>query len=153
GRNQLIAATSQISLWALTSSELQIHVNTRPERTKLVLPDDICGIPAYEPQPRQNSGSRAIAHASSSNGGSAVAYVEINPSGQVRVYASSSGDGVAIASVRTDGSSAGYVYVVQTGDNLFRIALENDTTVDALASLNDIEDPDTIRIGQRLVIP
>jgi LysM repeat protein len=41
-------------------------------------------------------------------------------------------------------------YVVQPGDNLFRIALRNNTTVDALAQLNGIVNPNLIRVGQVL---
>jgi murein DD-endopeptidase MepM/ murein hydrolase activator NlpD len=45
------------------------------------------------------------------------------------------------------------VYVVQAGDTLFRIAQRFDTTVEAIAAANDLEDPSLIRVGQRLVIP
>jgi len=44
-------------------------------------------------------------------------------------------------------------YVVQEGDTLGTIAAQFGTTVGALQSANGIEDPDTIVIGQVLVIP
>ena len=45
------------------------------------------------------------------------------------------------------------VYVVQLDDTLSAIALRYDTTVQALVQANDIENPDLINPGQRLVIP
>jgi murein DD-endopeptidase MepM/ murein hydrolase activator NlpD len=45
------------------------------------------------------------------------------------------------------------VYTVQLDDTLSAIALRYETTVQALAQANDIENPDLIHPGQRLVIP
>lgn len=45
------------------------------------------------------------------------------------------------------------VYVVQPGDTLNRVARQHNVTVDALLELNAIEDPNTIRVGQELLIP
>ena len=39
---------------------------------------------------------------------------------------------------------------VETGDTLDQIALENDTTVEALLTLNEGVDPNALRVGQRL---
>jgi LysM repeat protein len=50
-------------------------------------------------------------------------------------------------------SSSGSVHVVQRGENLFRIALRYGTTVQALASANNLSSTSLIRVGQTLVIP
>jgi len=50
-------------------------------------------------------------------------------------------------------SSSGSVHVVQRGENLFRIALRYGTTVQALASANNLSSTSLIYAGQRLVIP
>lgn len=44
-------------------------------------------------------------------------------------------------------------YVVVKGDTLSKLALENGTTVDFLARVNDIENPDLILVDQQLYIP
>jgi len=44
-------------------------------------------------------------------------------------------------------------YEIQWGDTLSQIALNNNTTVEALAQLNGIKDPDRIRAGGSLIIP
>ena len=43
-------------------------------------------------------------------------------------------------------------YLVRRGDSLWRIARSHDTTVDAIASVNDL-DGHEIRAGQALQIP
>lgn len=43
-------------------------------------------------------------------------------------------------------------YIVQPGDTLFSIARRFSTTVEALAALNDLTSPNTIRAGQLLII-
>lgn len=45
------------------------------------------------------------------------------------------------------------VYVVQPGDTLSRVAQQHNVTVNALLELNATEDPNTIRVGQELLIP
>jgi LysM repeat protein len=50
-------------------------------------------------------------------------------------------------------SSSGSVHVVQRGENLYRIALRYGTTVQALASANNLSSTSLIYVGQRLVIP
>jgi LysM repeat protein len=50
-------------------------------------------------------------------------------------------------------SSSGSVHVVQRGENLFRIALRYGTTVQALASANNLSNTSLIYAGQRLAIP
>lgn len=49
--------------------------------------------------------------------------------------------------------SSGSVHVVQRGENLFRIALHYGTTVQALASANNLSSTSLIYVGQRLAIP
>ncbi len=46
-----------------------------------------------------------------------------------------------------------YRYVVQPGDTLLSIALKFEVGMDELMAANDITDPNTIRVGQELVIP
>jgi hypothetical protein len=44
-------------------------------------------------------------------------------------------------------------YVVEPGDSLGGIARELGTTIDALIAANNLEDADTLYIGQELVVP
>ncbi|MBI5930057.1 MAG: LysM peptidoglycan-binding domain-containing protein [Chloroflexi bacterium] len=50
-----------------------------------------------------------------------------------------------------DGTST--IHVVQRGENLFRIAQQYGTTVEAIAQANNITDTRFIEVGQRLLIP
>jgi LysM repeat protein len=52
----------------------------------------------------------------------------------------------------TSGTS-GNTYIVQRGDTLGRIAARFNTTIATLAQLNGITNPNTIFVGQRLIIP
>jgi phospholipase C len=45
------------------------------------------------------------------------------------------------------------VYTVQVGDTLGEIALRSATTIEAIAQLNNVQDPDLIFTGQELLIP
>jgi murein DD-endopeptidase MepM/ murein hydrolase activator NlpD len=45
------------------------------------------------------------------------------------------------------------IHVVQRDENLFRIAMQYGTTVEAIAEANGIADPRYITVGQRLLIP
>lgn len=49
--------------------------------------------------------------------------------------------------------SEGRTYRVRRGDTLSSIARQFDTTVRALARLNDIDNPNRIKAGRRLKIP
>lgn len=53
----------------------------------------------------------------------------------------------------TGGGDGGKTYVVKPGDNLFRIALNNGTTYQKLAELNNIPAPYTVYPGQVLKLP
>lgn len=45
------------------------------------------------------------------------------------------------------------VYTVQGGDNIGSIAEENDATVEEILSLNPKIDPQTLQVGDRLLLP
>lgn len=45
------------------------------------------------------------------------------------------------------------IYVVQSGDTLSEIAVQFGVTVEALAVRNNIDDPRSLRVGQKLIIP
>ncbi len=45
------------------------------------------------------------------------------------------------------------IYVVQQGDTLWKIAKRYYTTVDNLVLINEIDNPDVIKPGQKLIIP
>jgi LysM repeat protein len=45
------------------------------------------------------------------------------------------------------------IYLVLPGDSLQTIALEFDTTEEAIAERNEIEDPNSIQVGQQLIVP
>jgi LysM repeat protein len=51
------------------------------------------------------------------------------------------------------GRGPGCVYIVMRGDTLGRIAARNHTSVQTLAGLNRIANPNVIYVGQRLVLP
>jgi len=53
----------------------------------------------------------------------------------------------------TPPSPGGPIYVVQRGDTLRQIALRYGVSPAHLAAANDLEDPDRILVGQRLIIP
>ncbi len=59
---------------------------------------------------------------------------------------------LATSLVAAPAFAADPVVVVKPGDTLSEIALRHGTTVDALASLNDISNPNRIYAGQRLVV-
>lgn len=50
-------------------------------------------------------------------------------------------------------SGGGRSYTVVKGDNLFRIARQNNVSVDSLMRANNITNPNLIQAGQRLTIP
>lgn len=45
------------------------------------------------------------------------------------------------------------IYVVQKGDNLWKIAKKYHTTMDTILKVNELENSDAIRMGQKLIIP
>jgi lysozyme len=56
------------------------------------------------------------------------------------------------ASSESSGQSGG-IYTVVSGDTLYGIATQFDTTVDVLVSLNGIDDPAYIYVGQEIRLP
>ena len=52
-----------------------------------------------------------------------------------------------------EATTTGPIYIVQSGDTLFKIAFEHNSTVEAFAELNNIENPSLIFVGQQLRIP
>lgn len=45
------------------------------------------------------------------------------------------------------------VYIVQPGDSLYKIACRYKTTIEALVEYNNIQNPDYIEVGQKIIIP
>jgi peptidoglycan-N-acetylglucosamine deacetylase len=60
----------------------------------------------------------------------------------------------ALPGIGSDTSAGGdCTYTIQRGETLFRIALANDTTVDAIAAANPGIDPNLIQPGQVIQLP
>lgn len=72
-------------------------------------------------------------------------------SGKVVTNKNNNGDNSSYNSGSSRVSNAGY-YTVQSGDTLSGIANRFSTTVNHLASLNDISNPNRIYVGQRLLV-
>ena len=45
------------------------------------------------------------------------------------------------------------IYVITKGDTLWSLAKKYNTTVDAIVKMNSIENPDSIEVGDKLIIP
>ncbi|EET84648.1 Peptidoglycan-binding LysM [Clostridium carboxidivorans P7] len=45
------------------------------------------------------------------------------------------------------------IYVVQHGDTIWKIAKKYRTTIESLVELNEIEDADVVKVGDKLIIP
>jgi len=63
------------------------------------------------------------------------------------------GGGSGSGSIGGGGSSSQRTYTVKSGDTLYAIAIKYGTTVAAIASANNISNPNQIKVGQELVIP
>ncbi|MGV2437610.1 MAG UNVERIFIED_CONTAM: LysM peptidoglycan-binding domain-containing protein [Anaerolineae bacterium] len=50
-------------------------------------------------------------------------------------------------------SETSFIHFVQSGETLFKIAQQYDTTVNDLATLNQISDPTLIMVNQPLLVP
>jgi LysM repeat protein len=61
--------------------------------------------------------------------------------------------GVALAQGSQEPAGETVSYTVQPGDTLYRLSVRFGTTVDVLVALNDIANPDLIRVGQVLLVP
>jgi LysM repeat protein len=53
----------------------------------------------------------------------------------------------------TTTTTGGTTYTVQSGDTLFRIAQRFGVTVQAIVTANNLSNPDSLSVGQQLVIP
>jgi hypothetical protein len=151
-QNQLIKrGMNGVSLWALKSNELQIHRDSDPEGTKLVLPSLICGADLLTY--RGVFSGKALAFVNMYGSGQGIAFAQIGPDGQVTAFASVSGPGQAFAYAEVTSQTGLAYHIVQPGENLFRIALRYGTTVSILAALNGISNPSLIYIGQIIYLP
>lgn len=150
GRNQMVVSNGMVSVWALHSSELQVHYDNNPDSTKLVVRADICG--AIPPFTDSQVAGQAFAFAQADAGGQAIAIAQVTADGEIIAVASVVGPGVAVAYVDTVSTGENY-YIVQKGDNLFRIALWNGTTVAELTRINGLSDPASIWVGQTIYLP
>ena len=61
--------------------------------------------------------------------------------------------GTATATLTPPATRTYTAYIVQRGDTLFIIATRYGTTVDKLAAINGISNPDVIEVGQVILIP
>lgn len=61
--------------------------------------------------------------------------------------------GVGVSNLVIGDPDFTYVHVVKAGDTVFDIGLRYDQTVSALATINNLQDPTKIFIGQQLIIP
>ncbi|MBV9121503.1 MAG: LysM peptidoglycan-binding domain-containing protein [Chloroflexi bacterium] len=50
-------------------------------------------------------------------------------------------------------TASGNSYTVKSGDTLSGIAGANNTTVDAIVKANNMDDPNKLQVGQKLIIP
>ncbi len=45
------------------------------------------------------------------------------------------------------------IYVVQEGDSLWKIAKKYYTTIEELLKINEIRDPDNLKMGDKIIVP
>jgi len=156
-QNQLVVPSEPASLYVLTTDEMQIHLNSNPDATKLIISVNVCGAlnlvaPAYG-SPYYGS---AVAYAEVTGSGHAIAYAQVTPYGSI-AYASATGTGQVSAGAQTTGGGGNptgqHTYVVQSGDTLYRIAVRFGTTVAVLVSLNGLTNPNLIQVGQVIYLP
>jgi hypothetical protein len=125
GDNQYITSGRGASLWALKSDEFQVHRDTDPDGTKVIVSSSICGvIPAL-----------------------------ISTSASSMPPTTTSTTCCTSGSSTTTTTSASTTYLVQPGDNLFRISLRFGRTMTQIANANGIVNYNLIYAGQVLIIP
>ena len=44
-------------------------------------------------------------------------------------------------------------HIVEAGDTLYDLAQKYDTTIEAIVEANDLPDPNSLKLGQKLIIP
>jgi LysM repeat protein len=162
-QNQPIASNNGVSVWALKSNELQVHLDKDPDKTKLVVSSGICGqitTPNTLPTTNPTDGyGQATALAQAYGSGWALAYAQVTGYGQAIAVAQALGSGQTSAYTHTTSGGAPTpagctrVYVVRPGENLFRIALNNGVSLEAVRALNNISDPTRIYVGQNICLP
>ena len=54
---------------------------------------------------------------------------------------------------RAESEASVIIYSVDKGDTLWKLAKKYNTTIEELVKINDIENPEIIIIGQKLIIP
>jgi len=161
-QNRFITSGScGVSLWALKSNELQVHVDSMPDATKRVVSSSICGlsIPVTQPcpssssycgaQPASQLVAQGIAPASTSTGAqNAVIYNQSVQYNDPVTYVLGASESAVVS-----GSGSGTYHIVQRGETLYRIARRYGTSMTALAAANGISNWNLIYAGQRLIIP
>jgi len=96
----------------------------------------------------------SVEEISSTNGMSDVDFLSIGQELQIPSGTSASGPDVAAAQTAPVGAApAAGEYVVVEGDTLSSIAEAHDTDVETLQSLNGIDDPSFINVGDSLLLP
>lgn len=154
GQNQRILAGDVLSVWALSSDELQIHFDSDPDGTKWIVASSICGTIA-QPQTAPNQ-TVAIAIAAGEGSASAFAYAG---GGNAVAQAQASGQASALAYAVTYTSTATKpqpthcTHTVHKGENLFQIARRYGISVHALGEQNNLRDISLLLVGQQLVVP
>lgn len=131
GANQPVLSQGGVSLWVLTSNELQVHYDVNPGANHLIVPVDVCGaIPAVVHTPAPHPVKPV--------------WPGYHPWWPLCCTAP-----VAPAQPATGAQ----IHTVAAGENLFRIALKYGMTYPQLAAANGIVNPNLIYVGQQLVIP
>lgn len=135
GQNTQIARSGSISVWALTSQELQIAYRAGLNEFDTIFPIVQCG------------------------GINAASLAQVTPSPQGTPAANTSTNtGTYPANVTGNAScttptGARTTHIVQAGENLFRIGLRYGVPYQQLAAYNGISDVTRIFVGQCIVIP
>ncbi|MCA9913023.1 MAG: LysM peptidoglycan-binding domain-containing protein [Anaerolineae bacterium] len=136
-QNTMVARSGSISIWALTSQEIQVAYRAGLNEFDAIFPVTQCG------------------------GINAASLAQVTPSPQVTPVAgtaSSTAYSGYPANVTTNAScsvpsGARATHIVQAGENLFRIGLRYGVPYTQLAAYNGISDPTRIFVGQCIVIP
>ncbi len=137
GQNTMIARSGSISIWTLTSQELQVAYRAGLNEFDTIFPITQCG------------------------GINAASLAQVTPSPQVTpdvATTDSTGFTGSPTNVTTNAScsvpaGARATHIVQAGENLFRIGLRYNVPYTQLAAYNGISDPTRIFVGQCIVIP
>jgi len=69
------------------------------------------------------------------------------------VTAAAAATPASVAPAAATATPAGSAYTVKPGDTLSSIAAANNTSIDAITKLNNLTDPNSLQVGQKLVLP